>query len=47
VTQWYNKAVGAATREQRDMLNEDLKNMGSRQSERVGLDCKSGGIVPE
>jgi hypothetical protein len=27
VTQWYNKAVGAATREQRDMLNEDLKNM--------------------
>ena len=28
VTQWYNKAVGAATREQRDILNEDLKNMG-------------------
>jgi len=47
VTQWYNKAVGASTREQRDILNEDLKNMGSRQSERVGPDCKSGGIVPE
>ena len=28
VVQWYNKAVGAATREQRDILNEDLKNMG-------------------
>jgi len=47
VTQWYNKAVGAASREQRDILNENLKNMGSRQSERVGPDCKSGGIVPE
>tara|TARA_R100001082_G_scaffold66092_1_gene37300 strand:- start:104 stop:799 length:696 start_codon:yes stop_codon:yes gene_type:complete len=28
VVQWYNKAVGDATREQRDILNEDIKKMG-------------------
>ena len=41
VVQWYNKAVGDATREQRDLLNEQFKTHWEGRAMVSSTDCKS------